>query len=968
MKALVRDRILGLDASGSQMGTYSPGNMLDDSTRNVWISSQYKDSITMECNTQVNSFFIGNVRSDDIRYSYFKKDITAISGQVENSSDYIHILLELDGDKTGNNRPFENGDHLRVRVSSDPNAHVESSAVIILQENYDKVTNKTRIFAKYPYDLPKTYATTQSIRNHIHGVEVIKGININDVLYTTFKFPTVNDKVRFTIMESEDPVESIIHTIFYDGASGTTTPQSLPSIPDQAQNMGTGTGGVQSNALTAFSSDNGFEQHPDYDGSTWNSNANNELNYKNNRWAVQEVTNALLAGATNYHPESSMGHFIRFTNIEGDPTFEALYFRLKSHASISGVWSGYSAYGSYNYTAPTINWPAYEDNWGGTSNMSTYNTSSNNFLYKVSGNTIVDGTQYNFQLGRAEMVLSVTGGVYNIGDQALFNWEQIGEVSGGSGYYELMATPEAHLNTTQLLEKDQTLYTQYKTGDELVSTNLLTPEGIILTKSGTRTPVLGDQVVLEVPPTIEFYQQDTSGEDIQDIKTATRFYRNLGDFVQGIFVDAVSVFVDVPYDDQPTKIEVKMTNQNDRRLNKAMYWFKDETEGSIVDVALTTPPSLSGTDGKLTIAEGSDHNLSVGDVFNLKHINHDPSTTGEGWAGDRMPGWYDEFDFNGEHIVTEVVDNTTYKSEKVIAPFSTVSQPWTSDIQRYRNQANDAWLNIHSDRGGVTRGRLTETPVDIQSITYGNGTAQVSYSNPHGLVDGDLIIISGASSSVFNSTHQVLYVSSYTVAISYNTSDLGSSGTETSNLQSYKPIDLTDFGVIKVGSHLLFSNSDSIIESSQILSIRGTGTSQGDLKVRGDFPSTSLAKIYTPIFGGIVKAGYSFEFPNAQVGLQYNTKDYSIKKELTTGAYHYLNRVTAKEFSGNMLASPNEADRIVEFAKQQMGSPFAVNVLSNMNLNTTTSFYAYFTTPPSVSFSNRMDNQRDVSFALKEVL
>ena len=130
MKALVRDRILGLDASGSQMGTYSPGNMLDDSTRNVWISSQYKDSITMECNTQVNSFFIGNVRSDDIRYSYFKKDITAISGQVENSSDYIHVLLELDGDKTGNNRPFENGDSLRVRVSSDPNAHVESLSLI----------------------------------------------------------------------------------------------------------------------------------------------------------------------------------------------------------------------------------------------------------------------------------------------------------------------------------------------------------------------------------------------------------------------------------------------------------------------------------------------------------------------------------------------------------------------------------------------------------------------------------------------------------------------------------------------------------------------------------------------------------------------------------------------------------------------------------------------------------------------
>ena len=978
MKALIRDRILGIDSSGSQMGNYGPGNMLDDSTRNVWISSQYKDSVTLECNTQVNSFFVGNVRSDDIRYSYFKNPITALNGQIENEGNYVHLTLELDGDRTGSNRPFSDGDSLRVRVASDINAHVEMGSITILQEGYNKTTGKTTIFCKYPYDIPATFTTSKSIKNLISGVQVTKGVKINDVVYTTFKFPTINDKTRFTVMESAtNPTGTEVHTIFYDGPSGTTTTNSLVPILDKAYSL-TNSQGQFSNALTAFSDDTGFQDHIDYDNSTWNSNANNELNYKNNRWEVQEITNALLAGTTNYHPQSPQGHYIKFTNLEGDTPHESVYFRLKSqpnslfiHPFDSSPWGGgwYGSYNSYNYTHHEISWPAYVDSWQATTNMSQFNTTSNNFLYKLSGDDIVDGTTYNFQLGRAEIVLSVTEGTYSIGDQAQFTWEQSGEINAGSGYYELKETPDDHLSGVLLSEKEQTLYTQFRTGTELATTtNLLAPNGLMLKRTGDRIPVIGDQVVIDTPPTVEFYQQNAEGNDIQGVKTATRFYRNLGDFVQGIFVDAVSVFVDVPYDDQPSKIEISFSNTNDRRLNKAMYWLKDSNEGTVTDVSLTTPPELSGLDGKLKITEDSDHDLSVGDTFVLKHVNHGYETTESDWSGDVMPGWYDSFEFNGEHYVTEVIDSTTYKSERVISPFSTQSDEWTSDIQRYRNQADDDFINIECERGGFTRGRITESPDSISSIGYGNGLAQVQFDSPHGLVDGDIIIITGSANVPFNGSQQVTYVSSYTVSFTYNTSDLGSSGTETGSLFSYKPIDLTDFGVIKVGSHLLFNNSDSIMESTQIMSIRGSGTSEDDVKVRGELASTSLDKIYTPIFGGIVKAGYSFDFPNAQIGLAHNTKDFSIKKELSTGAYHYLNRVTAKDFSGTFNGTPDQSDRFLEFAKQQMGSPFAVNVLSDMNLNVTTSFYAYFAQPPSITYNNKIDALREVSFNLKEVL
>jgi hypothetical protein len=474
---------------------------------------------------------------------------------------------------------------------------------------------------------------------------------------------------------------------------------------------------------------------------------------------------------------------------------------------------------------------------------------------------------------------------------------------------------------------------------------------------------------MDIAPTLEVYQ---TGDDytIKDVKTATRFYRTLGDFVQGIFVDAISVFVDLPYDDQPTKIEVKMKNNNDRSLNKAKHWFKDSTEGTVSSVDITSA-LLSGVDGKITVVEASDHGLEVGDLFDLKHVNHDTETTTSSWTGTgyaQMPDWYDALDFNGEHNVTEVVSSTSYKSERVIAPFTTSGHPWSKELQQYRNTTNTGFISLVSSRGGHTRGRITETPETVSEFTYGNGIGQISYADPHGLVDGDILILSGSSETFFNDTHQVIYVSSYTVGITYSVDDLATSGTITSGITTYKPVDLTDFGAIKVGSHLLFDNSDSIMEAVQIMSIRGSGTAEDDIKVRGELATTSLSKIYSPLFGGIIRAGYSFDFPNAQVGLAHNTKDFSLKKELTTGSYHFLNRITAKEFTGQLLCTPSESDRFLEFSKQQMGSPFAVNVLSDMNLNTTTALYAYFATPPSVTFSSKIDSIRDVSFQLKEVL
>ena len=75
MKILVRDRIKGVNSSNVQLASYGPGNITDDSTRNVWISGSPQDSLDVECESQLKALFLGNVRADSITYSHFRSEI-----------------------------------------------------------------------------------------------------------------------------------------------------------------------------------------------------------------------------------------------------------------------------------------------------------------------------------------------------------------------------------------------------------------------------------------------------------------------------------------------------------------------------------------------------------------------------------------------------------------------------------------------------------------------------------------------------------------------------------------------------------------------------------------------------------------------------------------------------------------------------------------------------------------------------
>ena len=169
--------------------------------------------------------------------------------------------------------------------------------------------------------------------------------------------------------------------------------------------------------------------------------------------------------------------------------------------------------------------------------------------------------------------------------------------------------------------------------------------------------------------------------------------------------------------------------------------------------------------------------------------------------------------------------------------------------------------------------------------------------------------------------------------------------------------------------------SKSII--SQINLIRGDATTEFDVHLVKPFGKLGEPYVFTKLLEGlkiaILRAGVSRTLPNPQVGVTNSLKDYSVRKELPTGAYYYLNRDSAKEFAGKISSNPESVDLLVDFGAEQLARPFPCLVISgntgNMRkLRTRTALYGYFTTLPQATYSNKLVNLKEASFTIREVL
>ena len=127
------------------------------------------------------------------------------------------------------------------------------------------------------------------------------------------------------------------------------------------------------------------------------------------------------------------------------------------------------------------------------------------------------------------------------------------------------------------------------------------------------------------------------------------------------------------------------------------------------------------------------------------------------------------------------------------------------------------------------------------------------------------------------------------------------------------------------------------------------------------------------ILTGILRAGVSQNFPNPQQGLSNSFQDYSVRKELATGSFYFLNRESAKQFSGRIVGSPEEIDKFVDFGQNQLAEPFAVLVVSGTGtdikkLRIRAAVYGYFTALPTANYQNKLATLKNANFTIKEVL
>ena len=440
---------------------------------------------------------------------------------------------------------------------------------------------------------------------------------------------------------------------------------------------------------------------------------------------------------------------------------------------------------------------------------------------------------------------------------------------------------------------------------------------------------------------VQIYQKE-GDVTLRQKSFATRYFSSLSDFVQGVFVQSVSSFQDLPYDDEASKLEINLSNNVDRRANFATYWFDDGDTSN-----RQTPVSVSGSvtynfnssgvgSQTLTVTQSS-HGYSVGDSIVLAGVTGSPAT-----------------ELNISHFITEVLDSNTWKAGLTASGTGTGTASGSVTASKTAGAGQ-----LYSSRGRVTR-----TPVTITSFVTASGTATITYPSTHGLVNGDKIIIDGSSTSNVDGTYLVTYGSSSTVTVTTTASN----GTASGTIKSYRPINILEFTDIMIGGFIRYTDPLSNTFDIQIMSIRGDGTASGDIKINGSQATGAVTALYLPVYAGILKAGFSLEFPNAQVGLTAGNKDYSVKKELPTGSYYYLNREVSKEFSGSFTGTPQQTEKFISFAQTQMGSPFACLVLQDMGLNEKTALFAYFTETPSESFSNQVDTIREVNFSMREVL
>ena len=842
MQIIVKDRITGIQTKRSPFGTFGPGNMLDDSSRNAWVSSYVDDRIIVDANSQVDAAFLGRVRADTGTYTFCDNPRTPALAHTNSTSSNITATLTSHGLLTGD----------FINLESDNYPLLETMKAEVTKINDDSFSfNASGISDSAIF----FYGANGIMHLEDHGLSVDNGA-------TQYTCGLVLSDVK---LNGE--------AISYEGSSAIT----VTAINTNSLQLHL-TSTVVDSFDYHFSSKNNLTLYASSD------TASTSTTVRKIQTSVSRgILSQGIAGTTTIHGErnisvryfDSLSSFVRGIFVQAVNSFVDLPYSSKKSRFILDLKT------SVNQNENVVT------HWFGESIDTSGQTEfAVNSIMRSKGVLVLHcikanaGVPFGFK-PNASVVLT--------GDNSenSLNNTFTGKANNLNGHYVIMDVFDTFNSSNSTLNSLGVSLDGSTKGFTLVLKargESSTGESVLMATGNTgntgTAPDIPSQVV----------GGGTYQINGQNIKVS------LVNSVSGRFCSAPSTGVSASY---------------------------------------------NGTTGTATLTFSGAH----GFVNNDKIILYGSNVAG----------------LDGSYLIT-------YYSKKEI----------TIPIRK----------RVVNNISSITRNSDTNTTT-------------VAFSGAHGFLVGDEVEIAGATdsgsasgTSVFNSTVTVTTVPN-TKSFTFNatsgttatggTASTGVSGSSTVNVNIVRPVNLDDYSKITVGgfvgTNYQFSNSTYSQHKNnflQIKSIKGDGTSRNNVVLSGGVSDNlvltdlnKVARIYSiqlPITSGILNTGFSISFPNPMTGLSEGRKDYSVKKELPTGSYYFLNRVAGKTYSGTIVGTQSQIEDFMAFAEEFLGKPFAVLVAQDMNLDAKTSIYAYMSQMPKMSFDTKTGNLRKASFAFNEVL
>ena len=877
MKIILEDKITGVQTKRSPFGTFGPGNMLDDSSRNSWVSSYTDDEVIVDCTSQVSSVFLGRIRADSASFTFCQNPLTATSWQFTNA-----------------------GTDTTVEITYPSNPNISSTT-----------------------------------RNPLGKIDGGKQINVNSDTLVGLNAEASD----ITVSTTTDQGGNIVYKATYtpDGYLDNHVFFRKDTQTDPASYW-----------AYIYIQDHGIASTPIQDNSGNNIQLKGILKCTEGRGILGSRTERFNSGVCDITYVDA--------NMLKLSISEAQYNVLIDDTSVTDL----NRFVSYQNSLHLVQGVSSDNHSLTARTVSTITDSLANATKHFGKNAIT-----------ARYVDSLADFTRGIFVQASNSFVPLSYTETRGRFQIKLKT---HENQNSAIIKRFFMEEVLLTGTEYTVNSMAREKGYMVlhidSNNGTKPYDWLVNDCVKVSGATDVTYAVAAG-----VPEAEQGAVHKGSSINGFYtIHSITEVEDTNIGVHPNAV----VSANDRG------WTVVLKDMETTDKLRSSPTILSGTTGSLPLLKIQKVEEVSGRFTALPYSGVAISYNGS----------------LGEATLTFSAPHGLVNNDKIIIYGSNV------------NGLDGTYLITYYSKKEIKISIPSFKTSSISSISKNNSTnaVTVSFSAVHTFSIGDIITISGATDSGSASSVSTYNNLSFTVVSVPNTKSLtfnatnsnqliatggtassGVSGSGTaSNANVVVPTNLDQkiYDKVMVGGFVGMERDaeGNFIEQSlntsnvvQIKRIKGDGTTSKNITLSGGlFNSSGLTdinqaynvySIMLPITSGILNAGYAVSFPNPKAGLQEGRQDYSVKKELPTGSYYYLNRVAGKTYQGTITSSNiTLLEDFMAFAEEFLGKPFPVLLLEDMNMDAKSSIYAYMPQMPTMSFDTRLGNVRSVSFQFKEVL